>query len=77
MFKVGDHVFLKVSPLKGNFWFGQKGTLTLRYIGPFEILQNVGPVAYRHALPQTYRVSMMFFTYLSREKYIPDPQHII
>jgi len=37
-FKVGDLVFLKVSPLKGSLRFGQKGKLTPRYIGPFEIL---------------------------------------
>ena len=37
-FDIGEHVFLKVSPLKGSLWFGQKGKLTPRYIGPFEIL---------------------------------------
>ena len=37
-FNVGEHVFLKVSPLKGSLRFGQKGKLTPRYIGPFEIL---------------------------------------
>ena len=46
-FSVGDQVFLKVSPLKGSIRFGQKGKLAPRYVGPFEILQKVGPVAYR------------------------------
>jgi len=36
-FNVGDHVFLKVSPMKGSLRFGQKGKLTPRDIGPFEI----------------------------------------
>jgi len=52
-FNVGDHVFLKVSPLKGSVPFGQKGKLTPRFVGPFEILQSVGPIAYRLAIPRS------------------------
>ena len=37
-FNVGDHVFLKVSPLKGSLHFGQKSKLAPRFIRPFEIL---------------------------------------
>ena len=44
-FEAGGHVFLKVSPLKGNVRFGQKGKLSLRFVGPFEILQRVGIIA--------------------------------
>ncbi|XP_058103476.1 uncharacterized protein LOC131247048 [Magnolia sinica] len=50
-FTVGDHVFLKISPMKGLMRFRQKGKLALRFIGPFEILDRVGVVAYRLALP--------------------------
>jgi len=46
-FNVGDHVFLKISPLKGSLRFSKKGKLAPRFIGPFEILQRVGHVAYR------------------------------
>ena len=50
-FQVGDHVFLKVQPRRGIVRFGQKGKLAPRFIGPFEILQRIGEVAYRLALP--------------------------
>ena len=50
-FKVGDRVFLKVSPWKGIHRFGLKGKLSPRYIGPYEILNRVGEVSYRLALP--------------------------
>ncbi|GJT47610.1 hypothetical protein Tco_0973767 [Tanacetum coccineum] len=46
-FKVGDWVMLKVSPWKGVIHFGKKGKLALRYVGPFQILEGIGPAAYR------------------------------
>ncbi|GJV54184.1 putative reverse transcriptase domain-containing protein [Tanacetum coccineum] len=51
-FQVGDHVMLKVSPKKGVVRFGKKGKLAPRFVGPFEILERIGPVAYRLRLPE-------------------------
>ncbi|GKD60165.1 putative reverse transcriptase domain-containing protein, partial [Tanacetum coccineum] len=51
-FNVGDHVLLKVSPWKGVVRFGKKGKLAPRFIGPFEITERIGPVAYQLRLPQ-------------------------
>jgi hypothetical protein len=50
-FEVGDHVFLKVSPMRGLMRFEKKGKLSPRFVGPFKITQRVGRLAYRIALP--------------------------
>ena len=76
-FNPGDFVFLRVSPMKGVMRFGKKGKLSPKYIGPFEILDKVGVVAYRLALPPALdRVHNVFHVSQLR-RYIPDPSHIL
>ena len=47
IFEVGDHVYLRVSPMKDVQRFVMKGKLAPRYVGPFPIIERCGPVAYR------------------------------
>jgi hypothetical protein len=51
VFQEGDYVYLKVSPIRGLHRFKVKGKLSPRFIGPFQILERVGEVAYRLELP--------------------------
>ena len=76
-FKVGDHVFLKVMPKRGVVRFGKRGKLSPRFIRPFEILERIGTVAYRLALPpsligvhEVFHVSML-------RKCTPDLAHVV
>jgi hypothetical protein len=60
-FEVGDHVYLRVSPMKGMNRFGMKGKLAPRYIRPFPILQRCGTVTYKlELLPSLARVHDIF-----------------
>jgi hypothetical protein len=52
-FKVGDHVYLRVSLMKGIKRIGMKGKLAPRYIGPFPILEKCETVAYKLDLPRS------------------------
>ena len=76
-FSVGDHVFLKVSPLKYSIRFGQKGKLAPRYVGPFEILQRVGPVAYRLALSPALQGIHDVFHVSNLRRYTSNTNHVI
>nr|GEX14670.1 reverse transcriptase domain-containing protein [Tanacetum cinerariifolium] len=51
-FSVDDYVLLKVSPWKGVVRFGKKEKLAPRFVGPFEIIKKVGPMAYSFDLPE-------------------------
>ena len=76
-FRVGDHVFLKISPMKGVMRFGKKGKLAPRYIGPYEILDRVGKVSYILALPpHLSQVHPVFHISLLR-KYVPNEMHVL
>ena len=50
-FTIEDKVFLKVSLMKGVVRTGRRNKLDSWYVGPFEILERIGPLAYRLALP--------------------------
>ena len=76
-FEVSDRVFLEGDAYERSNQFGKRGKLTPRFIGPFEILERIGTVAYRLALPpsmlgvhEVFHVSML-------RKYTPDPSHVV
>ena len=74
-FKVWDHVFLKVMPKRGVVRFGKRGKLSPRFIGPLEILERIGTVAYRLALPPSMSSVHEVFHVSMLRKYTRDPAH--
>ena len=63
--------------MKGVRRADNKNKLAPRYVGPFEILDKVGLVAYRLALPPVLERMDNVFHVSQLRKYIPDPNHII
>ena len=76
-FEVGNHVFLKVMPKRGVVRLGKQGKLSPRFIGYFEILERVGTVAYRLALPPSMSGVHEVFHVSMLRKYTPDPAHVV
>ncbi|GJT73905.1 putative reverse transcriptase domain-containing protein [Tanacetum coccineum] len=72
-FNVGDYVLLKVSPWKGMVRFGKKGKLEPRFVRPFEIIEKVGPVAYRLDLPEELNGVHDTFYVSNLKKCLADP----
>ncbi|GKC25211.1 hypothetical protein Tco_1027361 [Tanacetum coccineum] len=72
-FSVGNYVLLKVSPWKGVVRFGKKGKLAPRFVGPFEIIEKVGPVAYRLDLPEELDGVHDTFHVLNLKECLVDP----
>nr|GEU35873.1 putative reverse transcriptase domain-containing protein [Tanacetum cinerariifolium] len=69
---VGDCMLLKVSLWKGVVRFGKKGKLAPRYMGPFEIVKCVGPVAYCLRLPQELSCIYYVFHVSNLKKCLAD-----
>jgi hypothetical protein len=76
-FEVGDHVNLRVSPMKGVKRFGVKGKLALCYIIPFPILEKCGTVAYKLDLPPSLAGVHDIFHVSQLKKCLNAPMHVV
>jgi hypothetical protein len=74
-FDVGDYVYLKVSPAKGVQRFSVKGKLALHYIGPYEVIEVCGPVAYRILLPERFSIVHNVFHVTQLKMGMPVPEN--
>ncbi|GJR94599.1 hypothetical protein Tco_0266773 [Tanacetum coccineum] len=72
-FSVGNYVLLKVSPWKGVVRFGKKGKLAPWFVGPFEIIEKVGHVAYRLDFPEELDGVHDTFHVSNLKKCLADP----
>ena len=73
---MGEKVFLKISPWKGVLRFRKRGKLSPRYISSYEVIERVGPVAYRLALPPELSQIHDVFHVSTLRRYRSDPSHI-
>ena len=75
-FQVGEHVYLHSKPKKISLRIGSCAKLAPRYCMPFEILEMIGPVAYKLSLPLIMKVHVVFHVSLLKN-YVRDVDHVI
>ncbi|XP_060668665.1 uncharacterized protein LOC132799964 [Ziziphus jujuba] len=76
-FEISDRVFLRLSPWKGVVRFGKRGKLSPCYIGLYEIVERIDPVAYKIDLPEELSRIHDVFHMSMLHKYISDPSHML
>ncbi|XP_073298480.1 uncharacterized protein [Primulina huaijiensis] len=76
-FSIGDHVYVKITPMKGVMRFGKKGKVSQKFIGPFEKLERVRALAYRVALPPNLVEVQIFFHISMLCKYTSNPSQVL
>jgi hypothetical protein len=76
-FKVGDHVYLRVSSMEGVKRFGMKGKLAPLYIGPFLILEKCGTVAYKLNQPPSLAGAHDIFHVSQLKKCLKTPMGVV
>ncbi|XP_070034794.1 uncharacterized protein [Nicotiana tomentosiformis] len=76
-YMVGEKVLLRVSPTKGVMRFRKKGKLSPQYIGHFDVLEMIGEVASKLALPPSLSGVHPVFHVSMLRKYYGDPSHIL
>ena len=76
-YDIGEKVFLKVSPWKKVMRFSRKGKLSPRFIGPYEVIEKVGLVAYRLTLPPGLEKIYNIFNISMLRRYRSDPSHVV
>ena len=75
-FHVGEQVYLRIKPMKSSLWIGSCAKLAPQFCGPFSIIERIGLVAYRLALPLTVKFHDVFHVSFLK-KYVKDVDHVI
>ena len=76
-FEVGDHVYLKVSPMRGVHRFRVRGKLAPRYVGPYKVLERCGTIAYRLQLLDILSVVHNVFHVSQLNKCLQVPEEVM
>jgi len=75
-FQVGKHVYLQIKPKQSSLWIGSCAKMAPWFFGPFNIIERIGPVAYRIEFPPIVK-SHDFFHVSLLKKYVKDVDNVI